>query len=169
MFFKKSKHKDNVKQVTTAPLSPSNEKFFSTQGIRFGESILTEDFIQCASKRMTERCSEDIEKCIHDARDNNLFYGIEYYINQAMIYDRRERTYVYFSKYDIAPLKDDEYHKKEGIAWALQELVVPQLLQKHPEIIEHNISVKKIISGYASTECQCNLYFKIHLNRFRSL
>lgn len=168
MFFKKSKHKDNVKQVTTAPLSPSNENFFSTQGIRFGESILTEDFIQCASKRMAEWCSEEIEKCIHDALDNDLFYGTVYHVNRAMIYER-ERPYVHFSNYDIAPLKDDEYHKKEGIAWALQELVVPQLLQKHSEIIEHNISVKKIISGYASTECQCNLYFKIHLNRFRSL
>ena len=163
MFFRVKK--DDVKQKKA-----NNVNIVSKRGRKFGESILKENIIQNASNKMIEKYSELIDQRIKNADKNECHFKVTYAVSRAgimYIHDPDGGSInVAYRDYNIAALEED--YKKEGVAWALQKLIVPQILQKYPAITNYCISSNATDLSRSFGWMRVTLSFDIYLNRFRS-
>lgn len=166
MFFKSKKVKGDVQQKQS-----NNVNIVSNKGMQFGESIIEENIIKNESMKMVEKYSELIDQRIKNADKNECHFAVTYAVSRAgimYIHDPDGGSInVAYRDYNIAALEED--YKKEGVAWALQKIIVPQLLQKYPMITKHYISSNATDLNKSYGWMKVTLSFEIYLNRFRSL
>lgn len=120
---------------------------FSRQAVDFGKTILEEPFIKDASRAITAFYAGYIIEYRSEGRGRVCRYNLFYAVTDQQIFGKKyehddyyREPQIFYKDYGIALVEDET--KRLGIAWALQSIIVPNLLERFPAMSGCKVSVE---------------------------
>ena len=166
MFFWK-RHIAPRKKAPTSPVPAG----FTTEGVTWGKTILDSQVVLSEAKKMADKYTILLNEAISKFDTRCCHFTITYAVSRAGIMYIHNcdggSIDVAYKDYGISAIESD--YKKIGMAWALQESILPILLERFPMITAYTVSANGTNINCTYGWVLVTLSFSITINTLHEL